>query len=166
MMSTVISPRTAAHSFIGGIPTSTGLLADILPLGTTKPHEQVYPVHACQLGDDIVACGHFTTPILVDSRNHILLDGHNQPWVLSKRIRARFIPAILSDYDKDSLISVTSWRDGIVVDGSLVRDAALSGRLLECKMSRHRFKIGLIRTALTGLNKGLLYYTDERRREI
>ena len=157
MMPTRISQRLDSDTLNREVLSSTGLPVHILPLSTIKPHERIDLLHAIRLDDEIVVNGYFTTPILVDHRDQILLDGHHRYWVLSKRIRARFIPAVLVDYDNESLINVTSWRDGIVVNRSVVREAAFSGRLLKCKTSRHllSFEIGQIRIPLSDLEANL-----------
>ena len=75
-------------------------------------------------------------PILVDSKTFVILDGHHRVEV-ARLLGLRYIPALLVDYD-DDCISVSSWRDGVIVSKDMVRYYGLRGLLMPPKTSRHR----------------------------
>ncbi len=100
------------------------------------------------LVDQILRDGFIRYPILVDSKTFVVLDGHHR-LVAVKLLGLRFIPAILVDYDSDC-VSVSSWRDGVVVTKEMVREHGLRGNLMPPKTSRHRvcFEIPEVRAPL------------------
>jgi len=136
-MREIPDPTTHPSSYA----TTTNQSVCLLPIEEIKPHEHIDIVHALELCRAIREFGYFTTPALVDRRDLILLDGHHRHWVLANAIGAKFLPAILVDYDDPSVVSLSSWRDDVVVDQQLVRRAALSKRLLRPKTSRHTVHI-------------------------
>ncbi|MET1128572.1 MAG: ParB N-terminal domain-containing protein [Thermoproteota archaeon] len=108
----------------------------LVPIELLKPHEQVIEEHVRALAEDIASRGILIRPILVDSKTFTILDGHHRVEAL-RRLGARYVPAIVVDYDRDDEVEVTSWRPGVVVTKDMVRRAALSRRLMPPKTSRH-----------------------------
>lgn len=71
----------------------------------------------------------------MDYKTLVILDGHHRVEAL-RILGLKRIPALLVDYDSDC-VKVTSWRDGVIVTKSMVREYGLKGILMEPKTSRH-----------------------------
>ena len=80
----------------------------------------------------------YIVPIVVDSKNYIILDGHHRYNVL-KSLGYEQIPAYLVDYDSD-FVKVESWRLNLKVTKKDVLDRGISGNLFPAKTSRHIIK--------------------------
>ncbi|MCA6115251.1 ParB N-terminal domain-containing protein [Bradyrhizobium sp. WSM 1738] len=150
-----MTPDISTHPLATHYVTTTNQPVYLLRPSEIKPHEHIDSQYAWRLCRSIREFGYFTTPILVDRHGLILLDGHHRYWALSNNIGANRVPAMLVDYDDHSLISVSSWRDDVVVDQEVVRHAALSRRLLQPKTSRHilYLEIGEVMIPLTELTR-------------
>ena len=127
----------------------------LVPIDSLRPHEQVIEEHVVELLEDIRSRGVLIRPILVDAKTLIVLDGHHRVEAL-RRLGARWVPAVLVDYDDDSCVRVGSWRPGWRVSKGLVRAAGLSGKLLPPRTSRHivSFRIPEVNVSLALLQSG------------
>lgn len=108
-----------------------------LPLVVLKPHEEFSPARVEELTAQVRMDGQIHTPILVDGQTFAVLDGHHRVEV-AKRLGLSSITARVLDYVEDDEVVVEAWRDGDEVSKQDVLQAALSGRLLPVKTSRHR----------------------------
>lgn len=107
----------------------------LLPITVLKPHEDVDEDHLRSLLREILRDGIIRKPILVESRNLIILDGHHRVEIL-RRLGGRVVPALIVDYGSERVI-VSSWRNGVRVTKEDVLRAGLTGRRMPFKTSRH-----------------------------
>ena len=107
----------------------------LVPIALLKPHEEIDEEHLHELEKRIVSDGVLRYPIIVDLKTLTILNGHHRVEIL-KQMGKKYVPAILVDYDSDC-VKVYSWREGWNVTKELVREAALSGRKLPPRTSRH-----------------------------
>jgi hypothetical protein len=121
----------------------TGMSVALVSLRLLKEHEKVIPEELLKLMIEILGDGVLKVPIIVDSKHYVILDGHHRYRVIHY-LGGKLIPAILVDYDGD-LVEVTSWRRGVKVTKKDVLEAALKGRKLPPKTSRHILKVPIPR---------------------
>lgn len=121
-----MSPRVPRYELLG---------ADEL-----RPHEEVDPDRADELADRIRRDGYVEAPIVVETRHHVILDGHHRFEAL-RRLGCRRIPVYLVDYDSPK-IHVTLWDDASIddVDKEDVLDRGTSKRRFPPKTTRHVFE--------------------------
>jgi len=100
-----------------------------------KPHEEICPVHLRNLQNEIKKDGRVRDPIIVDRNTMVILDGHHRYNVL-RSLAAKFCPCFLVDYLSDE-INVVCWRANEEITKAQVMAAALTGKLLPVKTSRH-----------------------------
>jgi hypothetical protein len=141
--------RTPSVDFV----TSTAIPVTLLNIKDVLIHEDHDPIIAGDLARKMQAEAYFTTPVLVDDKNLILLDGHHRYHVLSAYFHAQSIPCVLIDYTDESLVSVSSWRPEMIVDRRVVQEAALNRNPLPMKTSRHTvsFELGELSIPLSQL---------------
>lgn len=106
------------------------------------------------LMEKIKNSGVWTEPIVVDNNNFIVLDGHHR-LEAARRLALHKVPCACIDYDSD-IIDVSAWRQGETIDRTAVREAALSGKLLPIKTSRHSFSKPIVieKVSLAYLKQG------------
>ncbi|MDZ4784713.1 MAG: ParB N-terminal domain-containing protein [bacterium] len=109
-------------------------------LDLLKPHEQVDLKHVEDLKSEISECCGVNKPILVDSKEFIILDGHHR-CAASKCLGLCKIPCILVDYLSDNRIKVSSWKADTDISKEKVLSAGITGNLLEPKTSRHYYEV-------------------------
>ena len=78
-------------------------------------------------------------PIAVDKKTYVILDGHHRLQAL-KRLGYTKIPVILIDYHSPN-IKVLAQREGEMVTKDLVIQAALAGKRMPPKTSRHMLMV-------------------------
>jgi hypothetical protein len=100
-----------------------------------KPHEKINQDHFEKLRDEIKKDGLLKDPIIVDKNTLVILDGHHRYNSLLA-LGVKFCPCCLVDYQSDE-IGVGCWREGETIVKSDVVAAAVSGKLLVPKTSRH-----------------------------
>lgn len=110
-------------------------LMRLLAIGSLKHHEEIRPEHVKELFAEITNDGMVKQPIIVDQKTMIVLDGHHRTTAL-KNMGITKIPAFLVDYQSEEIM-VAAWRRGERVTKEMVIEAALSGKLLPPKTSRH-----------------------------
>jgi hypothetical protein len=127
----------------------------LVPLTVLKPHEQDIPERVEALMRSLVEDGVQIKPILVDSKTLVILDGHHRVEAL-KRMGARYVAAVIVDYDDDECIAVGSWREGWNVTKELVRRTGVEGKRLPPRTSRHmpRFEVPEVRVPIERLLGG------------
>lgn len=100
-----------------------------------KGHEEIRPDYLEALRKQILCDGILKMPIAVDRRTYVILDGHHRLQAL-KTLGCRKIPVVLVDY-RSPKIKVLTWREGQKITKSKVVRAALSGRRMPSKTSKH-----------------------------
>ena len=68
----------------------------------------------------------------------VILDGHHR-WTALRLLGARLAPVLVVDYWRH--VELGSWRPGVTVTRREVLEAAVSGRLLPPKTTRHRLRV-------------------------
>jgi len=101
-------------------------------------HEEVEENQVHELCARIVAEGGIKTPLLVDYKTYVVLDGHHRLQV-AKTLNLVSIPCQMVNYDNDAMVQLASWKENVRLTKQDVLDAAFSGRLLPAKTSRHTF---------------------------
>ncbi|MFH0971908.1 MAG: ParB N-terminal domain-containing protein [Candidatus Micrarchaeota archaeon] len=110
----------------------------LMSIRRLKSHEQIQPDRLAKLILRIQKDGMLKKPILVDGKNHVILDGHHRAESL-KRLKLKKIPAILVDYSSRA-IKLASRREKIHVSKHSVIRHALQNQPFPPKTSRHTFK--------------------------
>ncbi|MFQ5837726.1 MAG: ParB N-terminal domain-containing protein [Thermoplasmata archaeon] len=102
-----------------------------------RPHESLIPELLKETTEGIKRDGYVRTPILVENRHHIILDGHHRYQALLD-LGCKRIPAYLVDYF-DEGIRVETWPGAVVdhITKEEVVEAALRGHLFPPKTTRH-----------------------------
>jgi len=115
----------------------SGGKGDIAFLGIEelKEHEEIKPEYCEALKNEILTDGILKMPIAIDKNSYIILDGHHRLQAL-KRIGCKKIPCVLVDYQSHE-IKVIPWREGEQITKEIVIEAALSGRKMPSKTSKH-----------------------------
>ncbi|MBI4416881.1 MAG: ParB N-terminal domain-containing protein [Euryarchaeota archaeon] len=102
-----------------------------------RPHERTQPPLVKSTAKAIQADGFLGRPILVESKHHVILDGHHR-WEALKVLGCSKIPVYLVEYADDG-IGLTTWPGAIVshVTKEEVVDRGLRGDLFPPKTTRH-----------------------------
>ncbi len=98
-------------------------------------HEEVDPYHLQSLMTEIESDGFLRMPVVVDRHTNTILDGHHRCHAL-RQLNCRRIPVIFINYDSSEVVAA-AWREGEEVTKDSVLYAALSGRRLPTKTSKH-----------------------------
>ena len=98
-------------------------------------HEEMDSARALALLEEIVELGSWTHPLLVEDETNIILDGHHRFWCAGE-LGLELVPTYRIAYG-DPALSLSSWRDGVIVTPDLVIAAATSKELFPKKTSRH-----------------------------
>jgi len=126
-----------------GDPTQVQMRYMLMDMDRLRSHEEVRPRLLARLVDEIRRDGFVRKPVLVESRHHVILDGHHRFEAL-KRLGCRRVPVYVVDYDDDS-IGLTTWPEATVksVTKAEVIERGLSGRLFPPKTTRHLVSLTL-----------------------
>jgi len=100
-----------------------------------KEHEGVDPVRLEKLKEEIKSDGVLKFAIAVDRNTRTVLDGHHRIRAL-KLLGCKRIPVVFIDYNSPDVV-VKAWREGENVTKEDVLNAALSGRKMPPKTTRH-----------------------------
>jgi ParB-like chromosome segregation protein Spo0J len=98
-------------------------------------HEEVDPYHLQSLMTEIESDGFLRMPVVVDRLTNTILDGHHRCHAL-RQLNCRRVPVIFINYDSCEVV-VESWREGEEVTKNSVLYAALSGKRLPPKTTKH-----------------------------
>ena len=115
-----------------------------LNLSDLKPHESVkerkaeHYARVAGRSRNMIA-----KPILVDSKTHVILDGHHRWWVCTQ-LGLEKVPCYLVDYLHDDTISVLPRRADIPVTKESVIAMGLSGNVYPHKTTKHVFHIPMM----------------------
>lgn len=105
-----------------------------------KPHERSIPELLKETTAAIQADGFVRSPILVEDRHHIILDGHHRYEALLALGCTR-IPVYLVDYDQED-IRVETWPGAVLdhVTKEEIVETVLAGERFPPKTTRHVLK--------------------------
>lgn len=98
-----------------------------------RRHEEHDAAHACALHDAILAAGVWTTPIIVEWEDLIVMDGHHRLSVACA-VGLSQVPCLMADYQS---VRVESRRAEFVVTPNDIRQRAHTGLLYPPKTTRH-----------------------------
>lgn len=103
-------------------------------------HEDVNPAQVQRVMVQMRESGHFETPLLVDRRTLVVLDGHHRLWA-SKELGCKRIPCYCVDYLDDDGIQLESWRDDVDLTKEKVIEMGLGDDMYPEKTTRHLYSI-------------------------
>lgn len=108
-----------------------------------RPHEETRPALLEELAAEIRSDGVLKRPVLVESSQYVILDGHHR-WEALRLLGCRRIPVYLVDYEDES-IELTTWPDAVVaiVTKAEVLDRGVRGDRFPPKTTRHILQIEL-----------------------
>tara|TARA_B100000945_G_scaffold56350_1_gene41520 strand:- start:8576 stop:8986 length:411 start_codon:yes stop_codon:yes gene_type:complete len=111
---------------------------EILDINWLKAHEEVHQKKVIELFEMTLRWGGYTKPLLIDRETGTILDGHHR-YEVGKKLKLKFIPAIVIDYLEDDRIDVTTWPNSNleIIEKTDVISMALSGKLFPPKTSKH-----------------------------
>ncbi|MEX3954316.1 ParB N-terminal domain-containing protein [Paraburkholderia sp. EG287A] len=112
-----------------------------LPVDQLRPSEKINVPRAWTLLKSIAEIKRWTTPILVEHRHFIIMDGHHRHFC-AKELGLSLVPCILLSYD-DPNLDVTYWANPEPVPIDDIIEAGLSGKLMSFKTTRHKLKVTL-----------------------
>lgn len=105
------------------------------------PTENVDPSHVIELEKQIIDCGRWIMPIVVNRDHLFVMDGHHR-LAIAKRLRLAVLPVIFLDYGD---VDVVAWRQGEVITPDRILEMARSGHKFPCKTTRHIFRVPIPR---------------------
>ena len=111
---------------------------ELLDINWLKAHEEVHQKKVIELFEMTLRWGGYTKPLLIDRETGTILDGHHR-YEVGKKLKLKFIPAIVIDYLEDDRIDVTTWPNSNleIIEKTDVISMALSGKLFPPKTSKH-----------------------------
>tara|TARA_B100000029_G_scaffold395976_1_gene393905 strand:+ start:102 stop:512 length:411 start_codon:yes stop_codon:yes gene_type:complete len=111
---------------------------ELVDINWLKAHEEVHQKKVIELFEMTLRWGGYTKPLLIDRETGTILDGHHR-FEVGKKLKLKFIPAIVTDYFEDERITVTTWPNSEIknIDKKDVIEMALSGKLYPPKTSKH-----------------------------
>lgn len=107
-----------------------------IPIKKIRQHEEIILQNLKKVKKQIKKANIFKTPIIVDKKTLIVLDGHHR-LNSCKQLNLNKIPCILVDYLNDSKIKVVSRRKNILVNKKVVIERGLNDRLFPPKTTKH-----------------------------
>ena len=107
----------------------------LISIDKLNDHEEVDPFHLQNLKSEIESDGLLKMPIIVDRHTNTIIDGHHRRHALSQ-LNCKRIPVLFINYNSCEVVA-EAWRDGEEVTKDDVLYAALSGRRLPPKTTKH-----------------------------
>jgi len=107
----------------------------LIHIDKLNDHEEVDPFHLQSLKAKIKSDGFLRMPIVVDRNTNTIIDGHHRRYAL-RQLNCKRIPVIFINYDSCEVVA-SAWREGEEVTKDSVLYAALSGRRLPPKTTKH-----------------------------
>jgi hypothetical protein len=113
---------------------------ELVDIESVRLHEEHVPETARRLAKKIHGDGVVHEAVLVESKHHVLLDGHHRLEAL-RALGCRKVPAYVVDYD-DPDIHLSTWPGAVPVSVTKadVVAKALSGTKYPPKTTRHRLR--------------------------
>ena len=115
--------------------TSLRLKLALVNLDELKEHENINPVLLEKLKEEIASDKILKFAIAVDRNTSTVLDGHHRIHAL-KLLGCKRIPVVFLNYNSPNIV-VKAWREGENVTKADIVNAALSGRKMPPKTTRH-----------------------------
>ena len=115
--------------------STKNLQTHLVELEQLHPHEDVDPNHLKELTQQIASDGVLKYAIVADCKTNVILDGEHRYTAL-KNLGCKRIPVVYVDYNSPN-IEVQAWRENYRLTKRDVIEAALSGKRLPPKTSRH-----------------------------
>jgi hypothetical protein len=103
-------------------------------------HEAVDPKQVLRVIAEMKKSGRFDTPLLVDKRSLVVLDGHHRLWA-SKELGYKRLPCYCVDYLKDDRIQLESWRPDVRLTKEKVLEMGLGENMYPQKTTRHIYTL-------------------------
>lgn len=97
------------------------------------PTEEIDPNRVADLEAQILQAGYWTTPIMVEKDELLVMDGHHRLSV-AKRLQLSTVPVFMLSYD---LVRVEGWRSGEIITPEKIFAMARSGGKFPLKTTRH-----------------------------
>jgi hypothetical protein len=117
----------------------------VVPIDELRPHEKGSALYLSLIKKELIKDGILRYPIIVDEKTFVILDGVHR-WLALKNLGCTLIPAILVNARGDPRIRVGTRRihryqydSNSKITVNRVISAALTGRLMEPKSTRHFF---------------------------
>ncbi len=114
---------------------------EVVTLVDLRQHEELIEKNVSSLDYKIRSIARFTTPICIDEKYRIILDGHHRAEAL-RRIGCKRVPAYLFHYPSEE-VSVDVWPDcgrESITEQEII-EATLAGKKFPPKTSRHIFHV-------------------------
>lgn len=109
----------------------------LMDAGFFLPSEEVIDADVRALAARIGQMDRWTTPISVEARTGIIMDG-NHRWMAATRLGLRLVPCFLLDY-ADPRVSVFEWESGRPFDLASILAIATTRQVFPYKTTRHLF---------------------------
>ncbi len=123
----------------------------LVDIDKLKEHEEINPALLEKLKEEIASDGALKLAIAVDRNTWVVIDGHHRIQAL-KLLGCKKIPVVFIDYASPDVV-VQSWRLGENVTKDDVIQAALSGKKMPPKTTRHLVRINGIFTHISAVEE-------------
>jgi hypothetical protein len=117
----------------------------VVPIDKLKPHEKGSALYLKLIRKELLKDGMLRYPIIADEKTLVILDGVHR-WLALKSLGCTLIPTILVNAPRDPRIRIGTRRiqryqydSNPKITADKVISAALAGRLMEPKSTRHFF---------------------------
>lgn len=110
----------------------------LVRISALKPHENISKRRYLIVSKQITEYQKIISPILVEKKHLIILDGHHRVCVL-KHLGYKKIPAVLVDYNSRDVV-VKGRRKRIKVNKSIVLKKVINGQCFPAKTTKHILK--------------------------
>ena len=111
----------------------------IISLEKLIPHEQIDSTNLSSVKNSIESDQVITTPIIVDEKSMMILDGHHR-YNAAKQMQLKSFPVVLVNYNSPDIIVLKKNESGEVVDKDSIIQKALNNELLDYKSTYHGIK--------------------------
>ncbi|WP_186648128.1 ParB N-terminal domain-containing protein [Fluviispira vulneris] len=105
------------------------------------PHENIDNDIIYFLSSKILIDGIWTSPVVIDKKTHIIMDGHHRVEA-AKRMGVKKIPCYVMNYG-EKYIDVLNWNTNEKFDVNSIYETVLIGKKFPVKTTRHVFLIPL-----------------------
>ena len=113
----------------------SGFDIHLISLSKIKRTENIDQNMAASIVSEMSLSGFWTHPLLLDSQDFALMDGHHRLHA-AKQLKLVCVPAVSLSYD-DPVVKIESWRPGESYTPEQIRNIAKTGNLLPHKTTRH-----------------------------
>lgn len=118
------------------------LKVKLIPINQIKPSEEHNIDKVDSLLMKITHEGVWTNPILIESNNSVIMDGHHR-YQVAKKLNLSSIPCLILGYDNPYLEVKTYMHENHINVQDII-NAGLSGKLLKYKSTRHKLSYDLL----------------------